>query len=196
MSNERDTTNRPPRRYRAFSLITYCTIEQVKIVLLQHDKQIRSYAFIVHDKDINNDGKPKEKHIHLLIRLVNNTTVDAVRNWFKGFTDDNGLFCNTLAQPMHDTVSSFEYLTHSTEQAINEGKYQYPFEAIHSNDIDFWKDSSKQDEDNISLAVSEILNGVPLSTVALKYGRDFIIHYQSIKILVNDIIQQTGGLID
>lgn len=195
MSNEKDNTNRPPKRYRAFALITYCNSDQVKSVLQKHDGQIRSYAYIVHDKDFNSDGIPKEIHIHLLLKLVNATTVEAVRNWFKYFTDSNDLPVNTLAQPLHDISSSFDYLTHDTEQARIDGKYQYSSDEVFSNDIDFWHNSDLQDQDNISLAIQDILNGEPLATVAIKYGRDFIIHYQSIKMLISDIRQQTGGLL-
>lgn len=195
MSNEKDNTNRPPKRYRSFALITYCNPDQVKSVLKKHDSNIRSYAYIVHDMDLTEDGKPKETHIHLLIRLVNNTTVDAVRNWFNGFTDSNDLPVNTLAQPLHDISSSFDYLTHNTEQARIDGKYEYSSDLVVSNNIDFWRNSDLQDQDNISLAIQDILNGEPLATVAIKYGRDFIIHYQSIKMLITDIRQQTGGLI-
>lgn len=195
MSNETSTVNRPPKskRVRSFCLSTYLEKKQVSDVLLKHDRQIRSYAYIEHNKDINEDGTPKERHIHLLLRTVNSRSVDDVRNWFKGYTDINGMPINTLGQEMHDIGSSFDYLTHSTEQAREEGKYQYDKSEIVSNDLKYFEDSTINDEDNISLAVMELCDGVPLKEVALKYGRDFIIHYQSIKLLFNDIQTQLGG---
>lgn len=192
MSNENSATNRPPKRYRTFALITYLSELHLKMVLLQHDNQIRAYAYILHDKDLTEQGTPKEVHIHLLIKTVNTCTVEAVKKWFKGFTDEKGLPINTLAQPMHDITSSFDYLTHDTEQSRAEGKYQYPKTDIVSNDIEFWESNEKQDQDNITLAIIDLMNGLPLSLVAIKYGRDFIIHYQSIKLLLNDINQENG----
>lgn len=192
MSNEKDTTNKPLKRYRTFSLITYCNPLQVSSVLLKRDKQVRAYCYITHDKDLDELGKPKEVHIHLLLRLVNNSTVEAVRGWFKGFTDEKGQPINTLAQPLHDIQGSFDYLTHNTEQAKADGKYLYPEESLVSNDIDFWKDSALQEEDNLTLAFCELMNGTPLCEVAKKYGRDFIIHYPSIKLLMTDIKRETG----
>lgn len=195
MSNENSTSNRPPtnRRCRSFSLSTYLEKKQVSDVLLKHDKQIRAYAYIEHNKDITEDGKPKERHIHILLRSVNARTVEDIKNWFKGFTDINGLPVNTLGQEMHDISSSFEYLTHSTEQAIKDGKYQYDESDIVSNDLSYFKENLSNDEDNISLALQELLEGIPLKEVAVKYGRDFIIHYQSIKMCFNDIQEQLGG---
>lgn len=190
MSNENSTTNTPRKRYRSFCLTSYLQKSDIAEVLLKHDRQVRAYAYIEHDKDLNEDGTPKERHIHILLRLVNNATVDAVRGWFKGFTDDNEMPINTLGQPMHDISSSFEYLTHETEQAIEAGKYKYDKGEIISNDITYFQDSTLHDEDNISLALIEMCEGVPLHEVARKYGRDFIIHYQSIKMLFNDIQRQ------
>ena len=88
---------------------------------------------------------------------------------------------------MHDISNSYLYLTHSTSQALEQGKYQYSSTDIFTNDREFFEKASYNDEDNITLAVTELLEGKPLKEVALKYGRDFILHYQSIRILVNDI---------
>lgn len=193
MANETTTTNRPPKRVRSFSLSSYLMKSEVVEVLRKHERQIRAYAFIEHDRDLNKDGTPKPRHIHLLLRTVNSRTVDDVRNWFKGFTDDNGMPVNTLGQEMHDIRSSFEYLTHDTEAAISEGKFRYDAADIVSNDVEYFKGTSERDEDNITLAVMDLCNGILLRDVALKYGRDFIIHYASIKLLFNDIQLQEGG---
>ncbi len=195
MSNEKDTVNRPPttKRTRSFALSTYLTKSQVADVLYRHDRQIRAYAYIEHNRDTNEDGTPKDRHIHILLHLVNASTVDRVRDWFKGYTDTLGLPVNTLGQVMHDISSSFEYLTHETEQAKAEGKFIYDKSEVVSNDIKYFQDNTLYDEDNITLALGELCAGVSLLEVARKYGRDFIIHYQSVKMLYNDIQKQNGG---
>lgn len=175
-------SDKPLKRYRSFSCISYLSKEQIQQVLLNKDNNIRAYAYILHDRD-----EGKEPHYHILIRTVNATTCQAVKKWFNGYSDILGMNINTMVQPMHDIVSSFEYLTHSTEQAIQDGKYQYSKDLIISNNIELWENTQELEQDNISLAVADLLGGIPLSTVALKYGRDFIIHYQSIKMLINDI---------
>lgn len=189
MSNENSTTNSPPkkRRPRSFSLVTYLDISQVQDVLLKHDKQIRAYAYIEHNRDCDENGEVKPRHIHILIRTIQGRTVSDICNWFSGFFDDKGLGINTLGQEMHDISNSYLYLTHSTQQALEENKYQYSPDEIFTNDREYFEKASYNDEDNITLAVSELLEGKPLKEVALKYGRDFILHYQSIRLLVNDI---------
>lgn len=189
MSNENSSVNRPPtkRRTRSFSLVTYLDIFQVQDVLLKHDKQIKAYAYIEHDRDVDENGEIKPRHIHILIRLIQARTVSDICNWFSGFFDDKGLGINTLGQEMHDISNSYLYLTHSTPQALEQGKYQYSPDDVFSNDRDFFEKASYNDEDNITSALSELLEGKPLKEVALKYGRDFILHYQSIRLLVNDI---------
>lgn len=193
MSNENSTTNSPPkkRRPRSFSLVTYLDIFQVQDVLLKHDKQIRAYAYIEHNRDCDENGEIKPRHIHILIRTIQGRTVGDICNWFSGYFDDKGLGINTLGQEMHDISNSYLYLTHTTPQALAENKYQYSPDEIFTNDRDYFEKASYNDEDNITLAVSELLEGKPLKEVALKYGRDFILHYQSIRLLVNDI---KGGI--
>lgn len=182
------------KRYRNFALLTYLEPTQIESVLYKHDRQLKAYAYIIHDKDIDQFGELKEKHIHLLLALVNNTTCDAVRNWFNGFEDSKGQRINTLAQPMHDICGSYEYLTHNTEKAIGEGKYVYPTEDIKGNNLQYFQDTTKQDVDNLTLAIDDLLNGVPLDEVRKRYGRDFIMHYGHIKMLFNDIQKQIGGV--
>lgn len=180
------------RRVRSFSLLTYLDLFQVQEVLYKHDKQIRAYAYIQHDKDVNDDGLIKTRHVHVLVRLVQARTVSDVINWFSGFVDDKGQLINTLGQEMHDISSSYLYLTHNTPQSIEDGKYQYSVDDIFTNDRSYFEKASYSDEDNMSCAVAELLDGVPLRDVAIKYGRDFIIHYNSIRMLVNDI--STGSI--
>lgn len=176
------------KRYRNFSLVTYLNPQQIESVLLKHDRQVKSYAYITHDKC------NKEVHTHLLICLINNTTCNAIQNWFAGFDDEKGLQINTLVQPMHDLYSSYIYLTHETEQAREEGKYVYSKDNIKGNNLSYFTDSSKQDIDNLTLAIDDLLAGIPLDEVTKKYGRDFIIHYGHIKMLFNDIQKQMGGV--
>lgn len=181
------------KRYRNFSLLTYLTPEQIESVLQKHDRQVKAYAYITHDMDCNDFGELKEKHIHLLISIINALNLDTIRNWFKGFEDENGQQINTLAQPMHDICGCYAYLTHDTEQAKAEGKNVYSKDSIKGNNLSYFEDSSKQDIDNLTLAIDDLLNGIPLDEVRRKYGRDFIMHYGHIKMLFNDIQKQYGG---
>lgn len=180
-------------KQRHFRLISYLEEEQIKIVLDKHDVQIKAYAYILHDKDILENGEPKPKHYHILLSLHNGNNVSTVINWFYGFIDDKGLEINTLGQIMNNRQGALLYLTHNTPASSH--KYQYPKENIKSFNIDFFE-LPDTEQDNISSALEDMINQVPLRQIALKYGRDFIIHYSHIKALYIDIMQMTGGVID
>lgn len=196
MSNEKDPTNRPLKkkknnentRTRNFSLTSYLIEQQIQICLLQHSNQIKTYAYALHDKDTNEDGTVKEPHFHIILCLYNATTVTAVRRWFSGYTDNNGKEINTLGQKCNNIFSAYDYLTHSTSVAIEQGKYQYPKSIIQTNNKEYFKADETSEYDNMTLAVIDMLNNVPLRELFKKYGRDFIIHYSACAKIVGDII--------
>ena len=189
MSNETSSSNSPPhKRARHFCLSSYLTSNQIAICLDKKQSQCKAYAYICHDRDVDIEtGELKQAHHHILISTVNGKTVEQVRNWFKGFTDDKGQPVNTLGQIMYDVSGSWEYLTHNTDIARAEGKYFYPDTDIKGYNLDLFKNNTLDDCDNMSLALEDMLNGVPLREIAKRYGRDFIIHYASVRALYNDI---------
>lgn len=181
------------KRFRNFSLITYLNEKDILKVLHKHNNQFKAYAYINHNLDTNKDNELKQQHYHILIALINNTTCEAIRNWFNGFEDSKGQLINTLAQPMFDVTSTYKYLTHNTEQAIEQGKHLYSIEDVKGYNLSFFEDTTKQDIDNLTLALTDMLEGIPLQEIMKKYGRDFIVHYGHIKMLFNDIQKQNGG---
>ena len=195
MSNEKDLTNRPPKkkkgstdRSRNFSLTSYLTEQQIQMVLLEHSDQIKVFAYALHDKDKNEDGTTKEPHYHIVLCLYNANTVCAIRRWFSGYIDTDGKEINTLGQKCNNVFSAYDYLTHSTPQAIEQGKYQYSKDIIHTNNQKYFKADETSEYDNMTLAIMDMLNNVPLKILFKKYGRDFIIHYSSCSKIVGDIL--------
>lgn len=83
MANKKNTQGN--ERIYSFSCVTYCTPEDCMNVLRQHD--IKAAWMMLHDKDVDDDGKPKGKHLHFVIRTLNAHTFDAVRKWFNGVKD-------------------------------------------------------------------------------------------------------------
>lgn len=185
--------NSNSKKQRNFCLTTYLSENQILAVLQKHDMQIKAYAYILHNRDINEDGSPKTEHFHLLIALVNATTVNSVRSWFDGFKDEKNEYITTLAQPINDVSGSYEYLTHNTEGAKAENKYLYSSENVKGFNLDFFKDTTVREIDNLSLAVADMVAGVPIAVVMKRYGRDFIVHYGHVRTLFNDIQKQSGG---
>lgn len=169
-------------RFRNFSLVTYLDEIQIQCVLEQHQKQLKAYAYIKHDRDID-----KIPHYHLLIALYNNTTENAIKNWFFGFKDINDKDINTFVQPLQDVKNGYLYLTHDTKQCEIDNKVKYNADDIVSYNDNFFKSSALQDIDNLTMALNDMLCDVPLYEIAQKYGRDFIVHYGHLKMLLNDI---------
>lgn len=195
MSNEKDSTNRPLKmkkgtndRSRNFSLTSYLDEQQLQMCLLQHSNQIKVYAYALHDKDKNEDGTEKEPHFHIILCLYNATSITAVRRWFSGYKDKDNKDINTLGQKCNNIFSAYDYLTHNTPQSIEQGKYQYSKDIIKTNNLKYFKASEESEFDNMTLAIIDMLNNVPLRVLFKKYGRDFIIHYSSCSKIVGDIL--------
>lgn len=178
-------------KFRNWRLVSYLNEQQILQVIEEHTNQIKAYAYIYHDKDINDDGNPKPPHYHILLALNNATSQTGITNWFQGFEDELGNDINTLSKVMSNPKGAFGYLTHNTVASAH--KFQYDESLIKSVNADFFIDYDVVSDDKLSTALSEMLDGIPISEVAKKYGRDFIIHYAHIRALYNDIQSQIGG---
>lgn len=173
-------------RVRKFSCITYLNETQLKTVLLEHRLQIRNYAYILHDKDINGDGELKQPHFHIIIITYNTCTVSAVRRWFFGYVDKDRKDINTLGQVCNDIYSQYDYLTHKH----NPEKYQYDSDNIVSLDNSYFLGGVSGDIDTTAQMLFDFVNGVSFRTMAKKYGKNFIYHYSSLRILACDMIRE------
>lgn len=112
-------------RKRSFMIILYNDTEENKRKL---DKCIElcifsgfKYAFIIHDKDINDDKSIKKEHIHLLITLPNAKTRTALSKMIN--IDENYI------QPVTDKSTMIRYLIHLD----NPEKTPYNREKIFTN---------------------------------------------------------------
>lgn len=80
-----------------------------------------SFASIVHDRDINEDGELKKVHMHVIIRLQNTQENSSLA---KNLGIREGLVCNILS-----LKGSLEYLIHFN----NPDKYQYPLDCVYGD---------------------------------------------------------------
>lgn len=201
MSNENSSLNhprslhRPTSRSRKFSCITYLKEDMLKLCLLMHEKQIRCYAYAFHDKDRKEDGTLKEPHFHLILITHTTCTLSAIRKWFSGYVDSNGDI-TTTAQVCSDVFEMFDYLTHSTKEAIASGKYQYDKSIVQTNDKEFFSAGLRSQYDSVTLACEMLLNGSNVREVGQIFGRDFILHYFAIKRYLTDIYIQENSSSD
>ena len=179
-------------KFRNWRLTSYLSESQIRDVLDEHSNQIKAFAYILHDKDITDKGEPKTPHYHILLCLYNANSLNGLLRWFDGFQDDNGNDINTLAKVMNNRTGAYAYLTHNT--CASQDKYQYSDSDIVSYNSDFFATEDEEDKvDTLSCALTDMLNGIPLNEIRVKYGRDFILHYCHIKALYNDIQKQEGG---
>ena len=162
---------------------------------------VSEYAYILHDRDVKEDGTPKEWHYHFLLVLNRSRRLADIQSYLK-----HSLLGTVLLQPCHSVPASYGYLTHENEDS----KVHYDESSIVSSaDKSYWKaDTSSngcdKSSDSIMSAYLDLLNSMPLTECAKKYGRDFIIHYNHIKSLLLDsgmildkgVYRQRGDIVD
>ena len=110
------------------------SIEEMRTVIDKHST-IKHWAYIIHDKDVREDGSPKEPHIHLYLNFgKSGASFATVASWFK----DGAERVNAVKGKKSDIL---KYLTHRNAP----DKYQYDASEVVSNfDIDA---AIKQDEE-------------------------------------------------
>ena len=144
---------------------------------------VSEYAYILHDRDVKDDGTPKEPHYHFLLVLHRSRRLADIQSYMK-----NSLLGTVMLQPCHSVSASYGYLIHENE----ESKVAYDESSIVSSaDCSYWKADTSTNVrgkscDIIMSAYLDLLKSMPLIECAKKYGRDFIIHYNHIKSLLLD----------
>ena len=172
---------------RDFSLSTYLPQRAVKELCCQD--WIAHYAYIVHDKDVNEDGTPKQAHVHILLRTVERLSFSSIQRRINRFTYDFYYGTeeekqNTFIEFTQDIDDAFRYLTHSTEEARKANKYQYDSYAIVSDNIGYWRGdySSVASKKNVALdIINDIENGLSERQLLTRYGREYLINRSKYK---------------
>lgn len=120
--------------------LDYININVVEKTLV-NNSSIINYAYIIHDKDLKEDGSLVAPHIHLMLRLDNSYKDSTISNWF-------GIKPQYVGKIKGRFRDALEYLTHSN----CDGKYQYSTDDVISN-FDFVKyiaDEKKKQEYKIN----------------------------------------------
>lgn len=165
---------------RKISILTYANKLQVDTILERKKGAYTDYAYILHDKD---NAPP---HIHIFLAFASDRRGIDILKWFDNIIDEKGQIINTRFEPVRNSESLIDYLTHKNEQ--NKHKYE-------ETDIIYSSEQARErliedTADNGFNALDEMLNGVKLREIARKYGKDFIRNYISYKTLKNDIIEE------
>lgn len=70
------------RLYEVQTQIGYLTKEHLENVLAEHTKDIKEFAYILHDKDEDKDGTLKKPHWHIELKLYKSRRRSDIAKWF------------------------------------------------------------------------------------------------------------------
>ena len=109
--------------------LNYSTADLVKKV--QKLPYLEQYAFIIHDKDVKQDGSPVNPHVHLVLCFNQRVRITQIAKELK----QKSQYFETMTKRGKDLETSknnaMAYLVHQTLQAKEQDKYQYnPSEVI------------------------------------------------------------------
>lgn len=151
------------KRYYSFSIVSYASLNEIMPLVAG----CRHYVYILHDKDVNEDGSTRSPHFHILCTFAQNKSFNAVASLVE--SDQN-----TFVQQLQDVGGAFSYLIHQN----NPEKYQYNSDDLVSDDIDYWidripdyEDKKNKNDEFVDDLLSDDFDAVAM---ARKYGRDFI----------------------
>lgn len=155
---------------RMHSFVTYANEAQVHSVIKSHQNSIRSFAYIVHDKDKN------DLHIHLLVRTYDAWTPKQICKWFNGITDKEGRNVNTFDEPIGDLMALRTYIQHKDDESIQKGKAQYDASLI--KDFGLFAELTEKDSyDDTYEIINSMIKGIGTRALVRRYGKKFIYHY-------------------
>lgn len=113
--------------------LKYIDIDEMKKVL-NVKGCIKDYAYIIHDKDVDDRGVLKEPHIHLALRFNNAYDTKHISQWFS-------VPEQYISKVKGKWVDLLKYLTH--KNAL--GKFQYSDDEVVSN-FDFLEEIKNNDK--------------------------------------------------
>ena len=121
------------RHLEIVSLIQYLSHERIKETIKQYST-IKEYAYILHDKDIDDKGKLKKPHYHVYLWFNSATDISQVATWF-------GIPENMIKKIKGRKKDVLKYLSHKNAPT----KYQYDETEITTN-IDLTKYTNDEND--------------------------------------------------
>lgn len=119
-----------------------CYHKEQLMEIINH-KDVKDYAYILHDKDIIKEtGEKKKPHYHFLIKLYNQQR----GSWFKQYeSDDKG---QVMHEASYAPEGAHEYLTHETAKAKKDKKHIYDKSELTTTFEKFDKEEKEKDEND------------------------------------------------
>lgn len=154
-----------PKFYALF-IRTFSPREEVDKVIPK--MELDEYAFIEHDRDLKEDGLPKEPHFHILLYRKLGFRLTPL---LKAFTQ------NTLVQVCISKKKCYEYLTHKNDK----DKAQYPSSAVteyHRDDFNTLAVTAQEARENQYSQMLDDIEQLTRREMGVKYGRDYMLNFE------------------
>lgn len=101
------------------------------VVILEDKIKPARYGIIIHDKEVDENGQPKEPDIHIMLCFTNARSINAVAKKL----GDKPQYIQAWDESANN---GFSYLIHRTKKARIEGKHEYdPSEVTTNPEFDF-----------------------------------------------------------
>lgn len=156
-------------RSRQFSVVMYVEKTELDNILnsLRLYHNLKECAYIYHNRDVDEEGVLKEKHVHLYLYFINARELKGVYYLLKTYTQTNVLI--QVCKNRYVLVN--EYFIHKD----NSEKVQYNKNEVYVSDKDFFE-GKRVEEDRTLLLIQDIINNVSIATMIIRYGRDYVIN--------------------
>ena len=122
--------------------------------VLQHP-----FCYCVHDKDVDSQGNPRPRHVHIMIAGNAPTTYKNALSIFKGLEAKGKQAFNTCYK-VNNVRHMYEYLIHATEDSKKKKKHLYDVsERVCGNnfDIGMFEQISQADKDRMLDELEDII---------------------------------------
>jgi len=154
-----------PKFYTLF-IRTFSPRDEIEKVVSK--MELDEYAYIEHDKDLKEDGSPKERHFHILLYRKLGFRLTPL---IKAFTQ------NTLIQVCISKKKCYEYLTHKNDK----DKAQYKSSLVteyHRNDVDTFSVTAEEARANQYEQMLDDIEQLSRREMGVKYGRDYMLNFE------------------
>lgn len=142
------TKDRGEGQDRKFVFVLYPDAEDYNCEeVLRKVEAVAEYAYILHDKDTDDEGEVKKPHYHVCIRYKNSRTIKTTANAM-------GISPNYI-QRCKNWKASVKYLIHDTKDS--RGKFQYDMKDIVTNNELLAEDIGEDGEAQIMLEIFEYI---------------------------------------
>lgn len=176
-------------RCYSWSLVVYASDIEILSALVNNQHLISHYAYIRHDRDVDDNNEIKKSHTHILITFTQNYSLRRISSLF-------GFEC--LGQKLSNRFLAYEYLMHLNDT----DKIIYSEDDIYTNDRNYYIESCARDRDiEKNNSILEMLDGIiahrSYRTMVQEYGKDYVLNYEKYLLMARLInYQESKGNYD